>query len=182
MNEETKPNGCPRPGSRKHRMGRRARLAVAAVTLMSAGALLGAGVTAHAAKSGWHGMGHRWSDVSTEEQARERALDKAAWMLGRLDATPEQEARINAIVTALVADLYPLRAAHRETRRELVTELARPRVDRAALERIRAEGLALADTATRSVLDAVAEASEVLSVEQREELAAMIGRHRHRGG
>jgi Spy/CpxP family protein refolding chaperone len=124
-------------------------------------------------------MGHHWGHAKTEEQARERALDKTAWMLGRLDATPEQQARIDDIVTSLVGELYPLRGEHRETRRELITELSRPRVDPEALEKIRAAGLATADSASRTLVNAVVDVSEVLTVEQRQELASMIGRHRH---
>lgn len=178
MSETHTERGPGKPGQCKHRLGRRARLGVAVVTLVSAGALLGAGVTAHAARSGWHGMGHHWGHAATEEEARERALDKTAWLLGRVDATAEQQTRVNGIVTSLVGELYPLRAQHREIRRELVTELARPQVDRAGLERVRAESLALADTATQSLVDAVVEVSEVLTVEQRQELAEMVGRHR----
>lgn len=169
--------GCP--PKRKHRLGRRARIAVVVVTLVGAGAVLGAGATAQAARmGGWHGMGHGWS-ARSEEQVRERALDKAAWMLGRIDASPEQETRINAIVSALVGELYELRGEHREHRRRLIAELARPQVDREALEKIRAQGMALADSASRTIVSAVADTSETLTIEQREELAAMIGRRGH---
>ena len=179
MSEESTATDSRCPENRKHRMGRRTRLVVAAVTLVGAGALLGAGVTAQAARGGWQGMGHHWGHAKTEEQARERALDKTAWMLGRIDATEEQQTRINDIVTSLVGELYPLRGEHRETRRELITELSRPQVDREALEKIRADGLAMADSASRTLVSAVVDVSEVLTVEQRQELASMIGRHRH---
>jgi len=180
MSEQTteKHPGCPR--KHHHRLGRRARLTIAAVTLLGAGALLGAAVTAQAERmGGWHGMGHGWKHAQTEEQARERALDKAAWVLGRVDATPDQQTRINAIVTELVGELYPLRGEHREQRRQLVTELARPEVDRQALDQIRANSIALADSASKSLVDAVVEVTQVLSVEQREELAGMIARRMH---
>jgi Spy/CpxP family protein refolding chaperone len=153
-------------------MGRRARLALAVLTLVGAGAMLGAGATAYASR-----MGHHWGGAESEAQVRERALDKSAWVLGRIDATPEQEARINAIVSALVGDLYGLRDAHREHRRQLIAELARPQVDRAALEAIRGEEMSLADAASKALVKALAEATEVLTMEQREELAATITRH-----
>ena len=180
MSEETTEKSPTCPGKRKHRLGRRARLTVAVVTLVGVGAVLGAGATAHAARTGgWHGMDHHRGHAKTEEQARERSLDKTAWVLGRIDATPEQETRINAIVSALVGDLYPLRGEHRERRRQLITELARPQVDAQALERIRTDGMALANSASKTLVNAVVDVTEVLSVEQRQELAAMIGRHRH---
>jgi Spy/CpxP family protein refolding chaperone len=178
MSEQTTDNNSRCPANRKHRLGRRARMTVAVVTLVGAGAVLGAAATAQAARmGGWHGMGHHWS-ARSEEQIRERALDKAAWALGRIDASPEQETRINAIVSALVGDLYSLRGEHREHRRQLISALARPQVDRGELEKIRTGGMALADSASRAMLNAVADATETLTIEQREELAAMIGRHR----
>lgn len=178
MSEQTvdKHSGCPKDG--KH-WGRRVRLTIAALTLMGVGAALGAAATAHASRmGGWHGMGHGWGHVATEEQARERALDGAAWVLGRLDASAEQQARINDIVSSLVGDLYPLRDEHRERRRQLTTELARPEIDAERLEQIRADGIAMVDTASKTLVTAVVDASEVLTIEQREELARMVGRHR----
>jgi Spy/CpxP family protein refolding chaperone len=174
MSEQSNAENCKRGQGRKHKLGRRARFTIAAITLVAAGAVLGAAATAQAER-----MGHHWSGFNTEEQARERALDKAAWMLGRLDATAEQETQINAIVNSLVGELYGLRGAHREHRRQLIAELARPELDRDALEKIRVEELGLADAASKAVLNAVADASQVLSVEQREELAGMIARRRH---
>jgi Spy/CpxP family protein refolding chaperone len=179
MSEHSNEQHCKHARGRKHRLGRRARLTLAAVTLVSAGVILGAAATAQAERmGGWSAMGHHWGGAKSEQQVRERALDKAAWMLGRIDATAEQEAEINAIVNALVGELYGLRGAHREHRRQLIAELARPQLDREALEKIRIEELGLADSASKAVLNAVAEASQVLSIEQREELAGMIARHR----
>lgn len=178
MTERSEEKTCTRGEGRKHGLGRRARLTLAAVTLVGVGAALGAAATAQAARmGGWSAMGHHWDGARTEEQVRERALDKAAWMLGRLDATEEQESRINGIVSALVGELYTLRGEHRENRRALIAELARPQLNREALEKIRSDEMALADSASKAVLAAVTDASGVLSREQREELAAMIGRH-----
>lgn len=180
MSEQTldKQSRCPHGGSH---WGRRVRLTIAALTLVGVGAALGAVATAEAARAGgWHGMGHPWSHAATEEQARGRALDGAAWVLGRLDASAEQQARINDIVGSLVAELYPLRAQHLEVRRQLITELARPQIDARALEQIRADGITMVDAASKSLMDAMVGASDVLTVEQREELARIIGRHRRR--
>jgi protein CpxP len=178
MSEQTKDKTSNCRGNGKH-WGRRARLTIAALTLVGVGAVLGAAATAQASRmGGWHGMGHQWGHAKTEEQARERALDGTAWVLGRIDASAEQQTRINDIVANLVGDLYPLRGEHREYRRQLITELARPQVDAQALEKIRADGLALVDSASKTVVGAVVDVSEVLTIEQREELARMIGRHR----
>ena len=60
----------------------------------------------------------------------------------------------------------------------MIAELARPQLNREALEKIRSDEMALADSASKAVLAAVTDASQVLSQEQREEIAAMIGRHK----
>ncbi len=180
MSEEITDKNPRCRGNRKHRLGRRARLTVAAATLVGVGAVLGAAATAQAARTGgWHGMdGHR-GHARTEEQVREHARDKTAWVLGRIDATSEQKTRIDAIVASLVGDLYPLRGDHREHRRQLITELARPQVDAQALEKIRADEMVLADSASKTLMSAVVDVTEVLTIEQREELAALIGRRGH---
>jgi Spy/CpxP family protein refolding chaperone len=178
MSEQTVDKQPRCPDSGRH-WGRGVRLTIAALALVGVGAALGAAATAQAARvGGWHGMGHRWGHAATEEQARERAMDGAAWVLGRLDASAEQQTRINEIVSALVGDLYPLRAQQREVRRQLITELARPQIDARALEGIRADGITMVDAASKSLADAVVDTADVLTTEQREELARLIGRHR----
>jgi Spy/CpxP family protein refolding chaperone len=180
MSEEVADENSTCHGGRKHRLGRRVRLTLGALTLVAVGAVLGAGATAQAGRMGsWPGFGHHGGFSKTEEQVRERAADQAAWLLGRIDASPEQETRINDIVGSLVGDLYPLRGEHREYRRQLITELARPQIDAQALERIRANGMALASAASKTLMNAIVDVSEVLSVAQRQELAASIGRRRH---
>lgn len=179
MSEQSENKSRDCPDNRRHRLGRRARLGVAAVTLVGIGAVLGAAASVHAARTGgWPGVGHHWGSVESEEQARERALDGTAWFLGRLDASAQQQTRINAIVDALVGELYPLREEHQVRRRQLITELARPQVDREALEQIRADGIASIDSASRTLVNAVVDVTEILTDAQREELTAMIARRR----
>lgn len=178
MNESNSSSGQGTCGTKPRGrcgLGRSARLGVAAAALVGLGALatVAVNVTAH------EGRGHGHRGPVTIEGARERALDKAAWMLGSVDATPEQEQRVNEIVTRLVDDLYPLREEHRAHRRELIDALARPQVDAGELERIRSEELALADTASRELMLAVTELSRILEPEQRQALVGMVTRFRH---
>ncbi len=179
MSEQNAHKSAACPEDRRHWLGRRARLIVAAITLLGIGAVLGTAVSVHAARTGgWHAAGHHWRSAKSEEQVRERALDGTAWVLGRIDASAEQQTRVNEIVSALVGELYPLRDQHHARRRQLITELARPQVDRAALEQIRADGVAAIELASKTVMDAVIDVTDVLTDEQREELTAMIARHR----
>ena len=58
--------------------------------------------------------------------------------------------------------------------------LSGPTIDRAAIEKLRAEEMALADTLSRTVAAALADSAEVLTPEQRTELLERLGRFHHR--
>ena len=103
----------------------------------------------------------------------------SARVLGRVDATEEQRERVDAILAEAVSDLFPLRAEHHAHRRDLIAELARPQIERAGLERIRAAELALAEKATTRLLDAVVAVAEVLDPEQRQQIVDRFAEHRH---
>ena len=102
------------------------------------------------------------------------AEDRADRMIRHLaieiDATAEQQEKLRAVAKAAVRDLIPLRekahAAH-ERGRALLTQ---PTVDRAAIEAFRSEQLALADQASRRIAQALADAAEVLTPEQRRKI------------
>jgi Spy/CpxP family protein refolding chaperone len=106
--------------------------------LIGIGALAGvliANVSAHSGFGGhgaWGSRGHHYHEASSIEQIREPTLDKAAWVLGSVDATPEQSKRVKAIVVALVDEIYPLRQQHRENRRSVKEALSQPQIDRHA--------------------------------------------------
>ncbi|HYC55374.1 MAG TPA: Spy/CpxP family protein refolding chaperone [Candidatus Binatia bacterium] len=119
------------------------------------------------------------------EHARERINTVVSFALHRLDATDEQEDRIQAIVSSAVDELEPIRDQHRSHRDALAALLAQPTVDREALEKLRVQELALAEDLTRAVSDAIADTAEVLTVEQRVELVEHLERfkdHHHDHG
>ena len=177
-------------GSGRRGGARRARGWIAGLALLALGAVGGALTTLAVdadAHMGWrnamggfrhHGLGHgRTIDAA---HVTERLQHASAWALGSVDATDEQRERIDAILAGTVDDIFPLRAEHKTHRRDLIAELARPQLDRAALERIRAAELALAEEATARLLDAVVAAAGVLDPEQRQGLVERFARrHRH---
>ena len=64
----------------------------------------------------------------------------------------------------------------------MVELLARDPVDRGALEALRASTLRLAEQASRRFTQALADVADVLTAEQRKELAERLARHHaHRG-
>jgi Spy/CpxP family protein refolding chaperone len=77
-----------------------------------------------------------------------------------------------------VRELLPLREkamSSRQRGRELLTATT---IDRAAIETLRTEQMALADQATRRISQALADAATVLSPEQRRKLADRMDRWR----
>ena len=74
--------------------------------------------------------------------------------------------------------LAPLAERHRANREAWVAALAGPSVDRASLERLRQEELALAEAASQQLVTALADVSEALTPEQRAKLVA-LGRRFH---
>jgi periplasmic protein CpxP/Spy len=123
------------------------------------------GAQAHA-----HGWGRRGA-LDPEESARR--LD---YRIGRLmtdiGGTPQQKERLVAIATTALADMRPLREQIRQARLQGLDLLATPVIDRVALERLRVTQMQSTDAKSRRMLQAVAEAAEVLTPEQRTEVAA----------
>jgi periplasmic protein CpxP/Spy len=100
-------------------------------------------------------------------RAEERADRAVRHLAIEVDATNEQQDKLRAIVKATVKDLLPMREqahAARVQARELLTQ---PTVDRSALERFRTEQVALADAFSRRVAQAIGDAAEILTPEQR---------------
>ena len=146
---------------------RRARTWIMALTLLGLGAAGGAlttvAVDANAHGGGHHGFrmhGHRHAANAAE--AAERVQHVAAWALGSVDATDEQRERVDAILAGAVNDLFPMRAEHREHRRDLIAELARPRLDRDGLEQVRADFVANVSHEMRTPLTAIQGYAETL--------------------
>ena len=123
---------------------------------------------------GWRG-GHE-AAIHDPEQARERAELMAEWILKSVDATEAQQEQVKAILGNSIDTLLPIAQNHRDYREELRAELAKPTIDRAALESIRESGLGLMDQVSREMIDTVAAVAEVLSPEQRQELLEMAER------
>lgn len=129
---------------------------------------------------GWHHggfMGGPDGPASIEEHA-DRAVRHLAV---EIDATVEQQDKLRAIVTAALKDLQPVhdqvRAAHQQAH-DLLTQ---PSIDRAALEKVRSEQIALWDAASKRITQAISDAAEVLTPEQRQKLGELMSHGRNHG-
>ena len=91
-----------------------------------------------------------------------------------IDATNEQQDKLKAIVHATVKDVLPVRdkvLAARATAREL---LSQPTIDRAAIEKLRAEQIATHEAVSKQLVQAVADAADALTPEQRRKIIDML--------
>jgi protein CpxP len=151
-----------------------AAVAILAGLLFFGSALPAAPTTANAGGWGGHWGHDRHGDPG---EHAERAVE---WVLRWVDGTPEQIDQITAIAKASIEELSELREEHRQRHQAFVAEMSKATVDGDAIERLRSDGMGVADTASVHLMSAMVEAAEVLTLEQRLELielAERFGRH-----
>ena len=116
------------------------------------------------------GQGNSWQYISWHDGDFLGGLSPAQIAI-ELDATAEQQAKLATIAKAAVADLRPLQEKARAARAQAVTLLTAPTIDRSAIERLRAENIGLAETASKRIAQALEDAADALSPEQRRKVA-----------
>lgn len=122
--------------------------------------------------------GHKRMSALTPEQRAERADFATDWVLKRVEATEDQKVRIKAIVQDAIKDLGQVRDQHVQNREAFVSALTQPNVDRASLQQLRKAELQLAESASDRLVNAIADAADVLTPEQRGKLAEMANQYR----
>jgi len=95
-----------------------------------------------------------------------------------IDATDAQKAQIDPIVRQAMQDLMPLHSQLHSAHAQALQLLAAPTVDRAALESMRAQNMALVDQASKRVVKLIADVADVLTPDQRKKLAEHL-QHMH---
>ena len=91
--------------------------------------------------------------------------------LERVNATPEQKEKIKAIHQATMTDLKPLHEKHQGLREKGMALLTQAKIDRAALEQNRAEQNKLMEQIGKRMTQSLADGAEVLTPEQRAQMA-----------
>jgi protein CpxP len=115
----------------------------------------------------WHGMMGQSFDPA---QVEDRADRMVRHMAIELEATDAQQEKLRAVVKAAVKDLIPMREKAQAARLKARELLIQPTIDRAEIERFRTEQLALADTFTKRLSQAIGDAAEILTPDQRRKL------------
>lgn len=171
-------NTTQSPGSEKK--PRRRFFMRAAIATLIGGIAAGIGIKAFA-QGGGFGSGRCGGfmagplDPARVDEHLERML-KHVYV--EIDATEEQKQRLAPIVKQAAKDLLPLRERMHDARTKALELLTQDRIDRAAIESLRAEQLQLAEQASTHIARALADAAEVLTPAQRKELALRVERHR----
>jgi Spy/CpxP family protein refolding chaperone len=147
---------------------RGARMLAAALLLAVGGALVA--VTAHAQGGAPHGhaFGHG-------EFGGGRMLER---MLDSVNASPDQRSRIQEIMKSALADVRAQREASRGLRDQALTLFAQPTVDARAVESVRQQMLQQHDQSSRRWMQAMLDASAVLTPDQRTQLTERMKQRR----
>ena len=110
-------------------------------------------------------------------------IDRMAERLIRsVDGTPEQREQVSTLAKAAAKDLRELRKQGGDLRRQGLDLLKAPTIDRAALEALRSQQMAVADLLSKRMSAALADTAEVLTPEQRAKLAERMQSRRSRRG
>lgn len=99
-------------------------------------------------------------------------------MLESVNATADQRTRIRGIMTTAMDDVRKQRAAARGLRTQAMTLFTQPTVDPAAVEALRKQMMDQHDQVSRRMMQAMLEASAVLTAEQRAQVAERMKQRR----
>jgi periplasmic protein CpxP/Spy len=109
----------------------------------------------------------------------DRRVDR---VLGRVDASQAQRDKVSGILKGAFTDLTALGIKPAEIHAKAFALLRADTIDPAAFEALRVEQIGMADTASKRIVQAMSEAAQALTPEQRRELADRWESHRrHRG-
>ena len=172
-NQGTQAGGTPLWRRRSFWLGGGVLAGLAALVAVAPRAWALHGLSGHGGH-GRHGFGAQI--LKDPEAAKRHAGMAVEWALRGVDATDEQMQQAKRIAERLVDELGPVAAKHREHRETIARELAKPEIDREALERLRRQELTLADQASKLAVDSFADLGEVLTPQQRQELVSFAHR------
>ena len=167
---------------------RRTRRYLTIAAIVVAAGLTGAVASKAFSESGfgpgrWHGpgFGHGMMGGPIDPARAERRADRMVRHLAvEIDASTEQQEKLRAIVKAAVKDLVPLREKAQAARQKARQLLTQPTIDGAAIEAFRAEQVAQLDAVSKRLAQALTEAAEVLTPQQRQQISEHMERRQGR--
>lgn len=128
-----------------------------------------------------HGGGRRGARGPISPAEMEERIERFIKHVAvEVDATPEQTEKLTTIAKSAARDLAPLRAQGAEMRKQGIALFSAPTVDRDAVEQLRVQRMQHADATSRRITQALTDAADVLTPEQRKKAAARAARWRGR--
>lgn len=156
----------------KKRASRRGILLLLAVPLLLGAGFLG--IRAQAAEG--FGMGHGGSPEQ-RKAFMQRRLNQA---LDLVKANDSQRSAIKAIAERTFAEMGGVHEQHERIRDQLTAALAADPVDRAAVEKLRADLVTMMDQKSQAISKGLLDAAQVLTPEQRQTLIKFAKEHHGR--
>ena len=142
------------------------RIAFTAVATLALCAGLAGQAAAQPHGGGHHGHGHG------------QLMGRSERMLDRVNATPEQRTQIRQIMDSARADLQAQRQSQQGLRDQAMQLFAQPNVDARAAETLRQQMLAQHDQRSKRMMQAMIDASRVLTPEQRKQMTEAMKKRR----
>jgi Spy/CpxP family protein refolding chaperone len=126
------------------------------------------------------GRHHGWQQMDPDARA-DRMEYMVMRMFSSVKATDDQKAKAGTIVRKAIADLRPIMEKRREGHKAALELLSKPKIDRGAIEAQRAQQSQLADAMSKRMTQAFVDLAEVLTPEQRTQLAQRMASRHTRG-
>jgi periplasmic protein CpxP/Spy len=126
----------------------------------------------------WHGPGNwhggPFGGGFDPARAEERADRMIRHISVEVDATAEQQEKLRGIVKNAVKDMLPMREKMVAARQQAPELVFGQSVDRAAIEKLRSEQIGTVDALSKRFTQALADAIEVFTPEQRRKLEGLL--------
>ena len=149
--------------NRKSKVSRIVVIATAAIAIVASAIVYAHQSMGHHGFMGSHGM--------------EMHLDHIQAMLGRVGASDAQKAQINEKLESAFNDMKAAHERHSQVMDDFHQLLLAPSVDRAKIESLRGAQIKAMDEASKRLVGAIEDASEILTPDQRTALAQEIRKH-----
>ena len=128
-------------------------------TLLAGSLAIGAGGAAYADNVG------KTFDPAKFNEHVEKRVDKA---LTGTDATADQKKKVSGILEQAFTDMKPMHDKRIENRKAMAEAMQAPTIDKAKIEALRQERLKTSDASSKRFTQALTDAGDVLSVQQRQ--------------
>ena len=117
-------------------------------------------------------------DPARFQQHIQKRVDRA---LTGTDVSDAQKAKVAEILKTAFTDMKPLFEKSMQNRKAMQDAMQAPTIDRAQIEKIRADQIQLQDARSKRFTQALTDAGDVLSAQQRQAFFKNWSNHEHRG-